>query len=133
MAGTGTACGSAPWNIDPLVDAKGELRIKAVMGLAIGARPIITTLVALITGFNATPRQRSTHRSRDRSGQAGGERAGGDVLRHGPQAHGQRWPHFTRYLAPKWLEKHEPIVNRAEAIAGADAVCPLGQEVSCDD
>ena len=39
--------------------------------------------------------------------------------------------HFTRHLAPNWLEHHEPIVGRAEAFAGADAVCPPGQEVDC--
>jgi predicted dienelactone hydrolase len=38
--------------------------------------------------------------------------------------------HFTRYLAPKWLEKHEPMVGRAEAFASADASCPPGQ---CED
>jgi predicted dienelactone hydrolase len=41
--------------------------------------------------------------------------------------------HFTRYLAPKWLEKHEPMVGRAEAFAGADAICPVGQDVVCSD
>jgi hypothetical protein len=41
--------------------------------------------------------------------------------------------HFTRYLAPKWLEKHEPMVDRAEAFASADAVCPPGQEVTCEN
>ena len=46
---------------------------------------------------------------------------------------GNDGPHFTRYLAPKWLEKHEPMVDRAEAFAGADAVCPPGQEVVCED
>jgi hypothetical protein len=42
-------------------------------------------------------------------------------------------PHFTRYLAPKWLEKHEPMVGRAEAFATADAICLPGQEVICED
>lgn len=42
-------------------------------------------------------------------------------------------PHFTRYLAPKWLEKHEPMVGRAEAFASADAICPPGQGVVCED
>jgi hypothetical protein len=41
--------------------------------------------------------------------------------------------HFTRYLAPKWLEKHEPMVGSAEAFAGSDAICPPGQEVVCAD
>jgi predicted dienelactone hydrolase len=48
--------------------------------------------------------------------------------------------HFTRYLAPKWLEKHEPMVGSgnpmspgAEAFAGADAICPPGQGVFCED
>jgi hypothetical protein len=41
--------------------------------------------------------------------------------------------HFTRYLVPKWLEKHEPMVDRAEAFASADAVCPPGQEVTCEN
>jgi hypothetical protein len=41
--------------------------------------------------------------------------------------------HFTRYLAPKWLEKHMPMVGSATAVAGADAVCPPGQEVDCED
>ncbi len=41
--------------------------------------------------------------------------------------------HFTRYLAPKWLEKHEPMVGRAEAVGRADAICPPGQDVVCDD
>jgi dienelactone hydrolase len=46
---------------------------------------------------------------------------------------GNDGPHFTRYLAPKWLEKHEPMVDRAEAFASADAICPPGQEVVCED
>ena len=29
--------------------------------------------------------------------------------------------HFTRYLAPKWLTHHVPMVGRAEAYAGPDA------------
>jgi predicted dienelactone hydrolase len=41
--------------------------------------------------------------------------------------------HFTRYLAPKWLEKHEPMVGGAEAVASADAICPAGQQVVCED
>jgi predicted dienelactone hydrolase len=41
--------------------------------------------------------------------------------------------HFTRYLAPKWLEKHEPMVGNAEAYASADAICPPGQDVVCED
>ena len=46
---------------------------------------------------------------------------------------GQDGPHFTRFLAPKWLEKHEPMVGDASAFAGADAICPPGQEVDCSD
>ena len=46
---------------------------------------------------------------------------------------GRDGPHFTRYLAPKWLEKHEPMVGSAEAFASADAICPIGQEVVCED
>lgn len=46
---------------------------------------------------------------------------------------GNDGPHFTRYLAPKWLERHEPMVDRAEAEASADAICPPGQEVDCAD
>jgi predicted dienelactone hydrolase len=53
---------------------------------------------------------------------------------------GKDGPHFTRYLAPKWLEKHEPMVGSgnpvvpgAEAFAGADAICPPGQGVVCED
>ena len=41
--------------------------------------------------------------------------------------------HFTRYLAPKWLNKHLPMVDRAKAVAGDDAICPPGQEVACGD
>jgi predicted dienelactone hydrolase len=40
--------------------------------------------------------------------------------------------HFSRYLAPKWLEKHVAMVARAEAFASADALCPLGQDVKCE-
>ena len=39
--------------------------------------------------------------------------------------------HFTRYLAPKWLTDHVPMVGRAEAYAGPDAICPPGQGVIC--
>jgi hypothetical protein len=35
--------------------------------------------------------------------------------------------HSTRQLAPRWLEKHEPIVRTAIAFASADAICPLGK------
>jgi predicted dienelactone hydrolase len=41
--------------------------------------------------------------------------------------------HFTRYLAPKWLEKHEPMIDCALVSAGADAIFPPGQEVVCED
>jgi hypothetical protein len=41
--------------------------------------------------------------------------------------------HFTRYLAPKWLVKHEPMVASAEACVGGDAIYPPGQAVSCDE
>jgi predicted dienelactone hydrolase len=40
--------------------------------------------------------------------------------------------HFSRYLAPKWLEKHVAMVGRAEAFASADALCPPGQDVNCE-
>ena len=49
---------------------------------------------------------------------------------------GNDGPHFTQFLAPKWLEKHEPMVDSlvgAKAFAGADAICPPGQEVVCAD
>lgn len=47
---------------------------------------------------------------------------------------GNDGPHFTRYLAPKWLEKHESMVGSAEAAATSeDAVCPPGQEVDCGE
>ena len=41
---------------------------------------------------------------------------------------GNDGPHFTRYLAPKWLGKHMPMVGDAEACVGDDAVLPPGQE-----
>ena len=41
--------------------------------------------------------------------------------------------HFTRYLAPKWLRKHVPMVGEARAYGTADDVCPLGQGVDCAD
>jgi predicted dienelactone hydrolase len=47
------------------------------------------------------------------------KRAGGDGL------------HFTRYLAPKWLKKHLPMVGTVKA-SGVD-ICPPGQEVVCED
>jgi len=40
--------------------------------------------------------------------------------------------HFSRYLAPRWLEKHVAMVARAEAFASADALCPPGQDVNCE-
>jgi len=40
--------------------------------------------------------------------------------------------HFSRYLAPKWLEKHVAMVARAAAFASADALCPPGQDVNCE-
>ena len=39
--------------------------------------------------------------------------------------------HFTRYLAPKWLMKHVPMVGSAQAYAGPGSVCPPGQGVIC--
>jgi predicted dienelactone hydrolase len=41
--------------------------------------------------------------------------------------------HFTRYLAPKWLMEHVPMVGSAEAYAGPDSVCPPDQGVICSD
>jgi predicted dienelactone hydrolase len=57
---------------------------------------------------------------------------------------GNDGPHFTRYLAPKWLEKHEPMagINTvACASSDSDAILPpgqlidpqLGQQVFCSD
>ena len=46
---------------------------------------------------------------------------------------GNDGPHFTRFLAPKWLEKHEPMVGSALAVASVDAICPPGQDVDCSD
>jgi predicted dienelactone hydrolase len=44
---------------------------------------------------------------------------------------GNDGPHFTRYLAPKWLEKHEPMVNFDTvtcASTDSDAIQPPGQQ-----
>jgi dienelactone hydrolase len=41
--------------------------------------------------------------------------------------------HFTRYLAPKWLMTHVPMVGSARAYAGPGSVCPPGQGVICAD
>jgi hypothetical protein len=41
--------------------------------------------------------------------------------------------HFTRYLAPKWLMNHVPMVGYAKAYAGPGSVCPPGQGVVCAD
>lgn len=38
---------------------------------------------------------------------------------------------FTRYLSPKWLMKHVPMVGDAEACAGPGSVLPPGQGVNC--
>jgi len=38
---------------------------------------------------------------------------------------------FKRYLAPKWLMEHVPMVGSAQAYAGPDSVCPPGQGVTC--
>lgn len=38
---------------------------------------------------------------------------------------------FKRYLAPKWLIKHVPMVGNAQAYAGPDSICPPGQGVIC--
>jgi predicted dienelactone hydrolase len=46
---------------------------------------------------------------------------------------GNDGPHFTRFLAPRWLAKHEPMVGDASAFAGGDAICPPGQELACSD
>jgi hypothetical protein len=46
---------------------------------------------------------------------------------------GNDGPHFTRYLAPKWLKKHMPMVGCARVVAGGDAVFPPGQEMVCED
>jgi predicted dienelactone hydrolase len=39
--------------------------------------------------------------------------------------------HFTRYLTPKWLSKHVPIVDSVQAVQGDDPVGPPDQDVSC--
>jgi predicted dienelactone hydrolase len=41
--------------------------------------------------------------------------------------------HFTRYLAPKWLMEHVPMVGSAQAYAGPGSGCPPGQGVICSD
>jgi predicted dienelactone hydrolase len=41
--------------------------------------------------------------------------------------------HFTRYLAPKWLLEHVPMVGSAQAYAGPGSVCPPDQGVICSD
>jgi hypothetical protein len=41
--------------------------------------------------------------------------------------------HFTRYLAPKWLMEHVPMVGSAQAYAGPGSVCPPDQGVICSD
>jgi hypothetical protein len=46
---------------------------------------------------------------------------------------GKEGIHFTRYLAPKWLMKHVPMVGSAQAYAGPGSVCPPGQGVICSD
>ena len=38
---------------------------------------------------------------------------------------------FARYLAPRWLMKHVPMVGSAQAYAGPGSVCPPGQGVIC--
>ena len=38
---------------------------------------------------------------------------------------------FERYLAPKWLMQHVPMVGSAQAYAGLDSICPPGQGVIC--
>ena len=40
---------------------------------------------------------------------------------------------FTRYLAPKWLMRHVPMVGSAEAYAGPGSVCRPRQGVICAD
>ena len=55
------------------------------------------------------------------------------LLRRGGGRVGRDGPHSTRFLAPRWLEKHEPKVGDASAFAGADAVCSPGQQVGCAD
>jgi predicted dienelactone hydrolase len=51
---------------------------------------------------------------------------------------GNDGPHFTQFLAPKWLEKHVPMVEHTpdhhpEAFADDDAICPPGLDVVCAD
>lgn len=38
---------------------------------------------------------------------------------------------FERYLAPKWLMQHVPMVGSAQAYAGPGSICPPGQGVIC--
>jgi predicted dienelactone hydrolase len=93
----------------------------------------IRPLVASLTGFNVTPDNvPTTGLDSDEVKQGVKELAVtffGTVLKRV----GNDEPHFTRYLAPKWLEKHVPMVGSAEAFAGADAICPPGQAVDCAD
>jgi hypothetical protein len=44
---------------------------------------------------------------------------------------GDDGPHFTQYLAPKWLEKHEPMVDCAELVVSDDAIFPSAQTGDC--
>ena len=47
-------------------------------------------------------------------------------------ANGNDGVHFTQYLAPKWLAKHEPIIEHAEAESDGK-VCPEGLDMECED
>jgi predicted dienelactone hydrolase len=93
----------------------------------------IRPLVAELSGFNVTPDNVPTSGLDTDEVKHGVKELAvaffGTVLKRT----GNDGPHFTRYLAPKWLQKHETMVGRAEAFAGADAVCPPGQDLVCAD
>ena len=95
----------------------------------------IRPLVASLTGFNVTPDNVPTTGLETEEVKQGVRELAvsffGTVLKRT----GNDGLHFTRYLAPKWLEKHEPMVGTATATASAsaDAICPPGQDVTCQD
>jgi predicted dienelactone hydrolase len=93
----------------------------------------IRPLVKAVTGFDVTESNVPvTGLSADETAQVITELSStffGTVLGR----HGASGDHFTRFLAPKYLTHHEPSVASAEAFAGADAICPSGLDVACDD
>jgi hypothetical protein len=165
--GTVTALAAAGGSPPPPIGwgFRPEPRVKAIMGLAIGARPITfmanlanvsVPAVLVAGGLDRNSAQVVSEEVRVCAPVVGGTSVclstsipctglETEEVKEGVKEiavaffdtalkpDGNDGIHFTRYLAPKSLMKHVPMVGSAQAYAGPGSVCPPGQGVICAD